>query len=60
MVGAAPILLFVNGIIKYIIGSLDKDDRSFRVASFVCISYVDNMLSIVFSERFQGEEQQLL
>ena len=48
MVGAAPVLLFVCGIIKYMIGYLDKDDRLLRVASFVCISYVDNILSIVF------------
>lgn len=52
MVSAAPVLLFVCSIRKYMIGYLDKNDRLLRVASFVCIGYVDNMLSIVFSERF--------
>ncbi|HKR74498.1 MAG TPA: bile acid:sodium symporter [Candidatus Nitrosocosmicus sp.] len=57
MFSAAFVLFFVYGFIGYLAGYfLDKNDKSFRVAAFVSMSYVNNILVVVFAAKFFGDE----
>ena len=57
MLATAFILFFVMGLVGYLYGYLlDKNDKSFRVAAFVSMSYVNNILVVVFATKFFGDE----
>lgn len=54
---AAFALYFVYGLIGYVSAFLlGKKDRSFRIAAFVIMSYVNNILVVVFASEFFGSE----
>jgi bile acid:Na+ symporter, BASS family len=54
---AAFALYFVYGLIGYVSALLlGKKDRSFRIAAFVIMSYVNNILVVVFASEFFGSE----
>ena len=57
MTVAAFALYFVYGLIGYVSAFLlRKKDRSFRIAAFVIMSYVNNILVVVFASEFFGSE----
>ena len=57
MTVAAFALYFVYGLIGYVSAFLlGKKDRSFRIAAFVIMSYVNNILVVVFASEFFGSE----
>ncbi len=56
MTVAAFTLYFIYGIIGYISAFFLKKDRSFRIAAFVIMSYVNNILVVVFASEFFGSE----
>jgi bile acid:Na+ symporter, BASS family len=57
MTVAAFALYFIYGLIGYISAFfLEKKDRSFRIAAFVIMSYVNNILVVVFASKFFGSE----
>ena len=57
MTVAAFALYFVYGLIGYVSAFLlGKKDRSFRIAAFVIMSYVNNILVVVFASKFFGSE----
>jgi Predicted Na+-dependent transporter len=57
MTVAAFALYFIYGLIGYISAFfLEKKDRSFRIAAFVIMSYVNNILVVVFASEFFGSE----
>jgi bile acid:Na+ symporter, BASS family len=57
MTVAAFTLYFVYGLIGYVSAFLlGKKDRSFRIAAFVIMSYVNNILVVVFASEFFGSE----
>ena len=54
---AAFVLFFTYGSIGYISALLlGKRDRSFKIAAFVTMSYVNNILVVVFASKFFGSE----
>jgi bile acid:Na+ symporter, BASS family len=54
---AAFALYFVYGLIGYVSAFLlEKKDRSFRIAAFVIMSYINNILVVVFASEFFGSE----
>lgn len=54
---AAFVLYFTYGSIGYVSALLlGKKDRSFRIAAFVTMSYVNNILVVVFASKFFGSE----
>lgn len=57
MTVAAFALYFVYGLIGYVSAFLlGKKDRSYRIAAFVIMSYVNNILVVVFASEFFGSE----
>jgi len=57
MTVAAFALYFIYGLIGYISAFfLEKKDRSFRIAAFVIMSYVNNILVVVLASKFFGSE----
>lgn len=57
MTVAAFALYFIYGLIGYLSAFLlEKIDRSFRIAAFVIMSYVNNILVVVFASKFFGSE----
>ena len=57
MTVAAFVLYFVYGLIGYLSAFLlGKKDKSFRIAAFVIMSYVNNILVVVFASKFFGSE----
>jgi BASS family bile acid:Na+ symporter len=57
MTVAAFALYFVYGLIGYLSAFLlEKKDKSFRIAAFVIMSYVNNILVVVFASKFFGSE----
>ena len=57
MTVAAFALYFVYGLIGYVSAFLlGKKDKSFRIAAFVIMSYVNNILIVVFASKFFGSE----
>jgi BASS family bile acid:Na+ symporter len=57
MIIVAFVLFFVYGFIgyftSYIIG---KKDKSYKIAAFVIMSYINNTLVVVFASQFFGTE----
>ena len=54
---AAFVLFFTYGLIGYISAFLlGKKDKSVRIAAFVIMSYVNNILVVVFASKFFGSE----
>ncbi|MDR4512702.1 MAG: arsenic resistance protein [Nitrososphaeraceae archaeon] len=54
---AAFALYIIYGLIGYVSAFLfDKKDKSFRIAAFVIMSYVNNILIVVFASKFFGNE----
>lgn len=50
-------LYIIYGLIGYVSAFLlDKKDKSFRIAAFVIMSYVNNILVVVFASKFFGSE----
>jgi len=57
MIVSSFALFFVYGFVGYLAGYfLNKNDKSFRIAAFVIMSYVNNVLVVVFAARFFGDE----
>lgn len=57
MLVASFVFFFVYGFIGYLSGYiLERNDKSFRIAAFVIMSYVNNVLVVVFAARFFGDE----
>ena len=57
MTVAAFALYFVYGLIGYVSAFLlGKKDKSYRIAAFVIMSYVNNILVVVFASEFFGSE----
>ena len=57
MTVAAFTLYFIYGIIGYLSAFfLEKKDKSFGIAAFVIMSYVNNILVVVFASKFFGSE----
>ena len=57
MTVAAFALYIIYGLIGYVSAFLiDKKDKSFRIAAFVIMSYVNNILVVVFASKFFGSE----
>lgn len=54
---AAFALYIIYGLIGYVSALfIDKKDKSFRIAAFVIMSYVNNILIVVFASKFFGTE----
>ncbi|HEX5185743.1 MAG TPA: arsenic resistance protein [Nitrososphaeraceae archaeon] len=54
---AAFTLYIIYGLIGYLSAFfLEKEDKSFRIAAFVIMSYVNNILVVVFASKFFGSE----
>ena len=50
-------LYIIYGLIGYLTAFfLEKKDKSFRIAAFVIMSYVNNILVVVFASKFFGSE----
>ena len=50
-------LYIIYGLIGYVSAFLlDKKDKSFRIAAFVIMSYVNNILVVIFASKFFGSE----
>ncbi|HEY9486024.1 MAG TPA: bile acid:sodium symporter [Nitrososphaeraceae archaeon] len=57
MTVAAFTLYFIYGTIGYLSAFfLEKKDKSFGIAAFVIMSYVNNILVVVFASKFFGSE----
>ena len=57
MTVAAFTLYFIYGTIGYLAAFfLEKKDKSFGIAAFVIMSYVNNILVVVFASKFFGSE----
>jgi BASS family bile acid:Na+ symporter len=57
LIVAAFLLYFVYGLIGYALGcTLVKNNKSFRIAAFVIMSYVNNVLVVVFASQFFGSD----
>ena len=57
MTVAAFALYIIYGTIGYLSAFfLEKRDKSFRIAAFVIMSYVNNILVVVFASKFFGSE----
>jgi bile acid:Na+ symporter, BASS family len=57
MTVAAFALYIIYGLIGYLSAFLlGKKDKSFRIAAFVIMSYVNNILVVVFASEFFGSE----
>lgn len=56
MTVAAFALYIIYGLIGYLSAFFLKKDKSFRITAFVIMSYVNNILVVVFASKFFGSE----